>query len=169
MALTVIPMELKDANAYVALFHRHHKPVVGHRFSIGCVQDGTVVGVAICGRPVARLAGHPRDVMEVTRLCTDGTPNACSVLYGAAARAAQAMGYQSIQTYTLPSEGGASLRASNYVCEGLAGGGQWTHTDGQPRRTDQPIERKCRWRRTLNDRPSVMDLVQDDAGPCSKA
>ena len=113
MSLTVIPLELKEANAFVAKLHRHHKPVVGHRFSIGCVDDGGILrGAAIVGRPVARLAGHPRDVLEVTRLCTDGTHNACSILYAAAAKAGKALGYKRIQTYTLPIEGGASLRAA---------------------------------------------------------
>jgi hypothetical protein len=111
-------------------------------------------GVCIVGRPVARLAGHPRDVAEVTRLCTDGVANGCSMLYSAAARAAKAMGFQRIQTYTLPSEGGASLRAAGWLNEGSAGGGQWKHTDGKPRRTDQPIELKSRWSVTFS-RPDV--------------
>ena len=86
-------------------------------------EDGLVHGAIIVGRPVARLAGLPRDVLEVVRLATDGTYNACSVLYAAAARAGKAMGYRRIQTYTLPVEGGASLRASGWVDEGPAGGG----------------------------------------------
>lgn len=144
--LFTVPVELKEANAFVAMHHRHHKPVQGHRFSIGCVtKDGVLHGVCIVGRPVARLAGHPRDVLEVTRVATDGTANACSLLYGAAARTAKALGYLRIQTYTLPSESGSSLRAAGWVCEGEAGGGQWKHTDGKPRRTDQPTERKWRW------------------------
>lgn len=148
--LTVLPVELKEANAFVGALHRHHKPVVGHRFSIGIVDDeGLLRGVCIIGRPVARLAGHPRDVAEVTRLATDGTYNACSMLYAAAARATRAIGYRRIQTYTLPSEGGASLRAAGWINEGEAGGGQWKHTDGKPRRTDQPTEKKTRWALTF--------------------
>ena len=144
--LFVLPVELVEANQFVAALHRHHAPVVGHRFSIGCVDDhGLLHGICIVGRPVARLAGSPRDVAEVTRLATDGTYNACSILYAAAARAAKAMGFRRIQTYTLPIEGGASLRASGWVNEGDAGGGQWKHTDGKPRRTDQPTETKTRW------------------------
>ena len=149
--LRVIPVELVEANAFVAAMHRHHKPCVGHRFSIGCISDdGLLVGVAIVGRPVARLAGSPREILEVSRLATDGTPNACSVLYAAAARAGKAMGYKRIQTYTLPAEGGASLRATGWISEGDAGGGQWKHTDGKPRRTDQPTGIKTRWALTLN-------------------
>jgi hypothetical protein len=122
--LFVVPLELTEANAVVGLWHRHHKPCTGHRFSIGCVDiEGVLHGVAIVGRPVARNAGHPRDVLEVSRVATDGTPNACSVLYAAAARAARAMGYLRIQTYTLPWEGGASLRGAGWINEGDAGGG----------------------------------------------
>lgn len=144
--LVVVPVELAEANDFIALHHRHHQPVVGHRFSIGAVDsDGLLHGVCVVGRPVARLAGHPRDVAEVTRVATDGTKNACSILYGAAARACRALGFMRIQTYTLPEEGGASLRASGWVCEGEAGGGQWKHTDGKPRRTDQPTSVKYRW------------------------
>jgi hypothetical protein len=161
MTLTVVPVELKEANEFIATMHRHHKPVVGHRFSLGCVdENGLLHGVCIVGRPVARLAGLPRDVAEVTRLATDGTYNACSILYAAAARACKAMGFQRIQTYTLPVEGGASLRASGWKNEGAAGGGQWKHTDGKPRRTDQPTDIKTRWSLTFN-RPSI-DLIMPD-------
>jgi len=153
--LHVLPVELAEANAFVAVHHRHHKPTIGHRFSIGVADtSGALHGVAIAGRPVARLTGHPRDVLEVVRLATDGTPNACSMLYGACARAARAMGFRRIQTYTLPSEGGASLRASGWVDEGAAGGGQWEHTDGRPRRTDQPTGVKNRWALTF-PRPAI--------------
>lgn len=167
MSLYVVPVELAEANAFIAALHRHHTPVVGHRFSIGCVDaDGLLRGVCVVGRPVARLAGSPRDVAEVTRLATDGTPNACSILYGAAARACRALGFRRIQTYTLPPEGGASLRASNWIEEGAAGGGQWKHTDGRPRRTDQPTETKIRWALTF-PRPALdvhlPDVAVDDA------
>lgn len=154
--LIVVPIELAEANMFIAQHHRHHAPVVGHRFSIGAVSsDGLLHGVAVVGRPVARLAGHPRDVAEVTRLCTDGTPNTCSLLYAAAARAAKAIGFIRIQTYILDTETGASLRAAGWQYDGPAGGGQWKHTDGKPRRTDQPIMVKGRWSRTLNNRPSI--------------
>ena len=162
MGLIVLPVELAEANAFIATLHRHHAPVVGHRFSLGCVDesDGVLRGVCVVGRPVARLAGHPRDVAEVTRLATDGTKNACSILYSAAARACRAMGFRRIQTYTIPSEGGASLRASGWVNEGAAGGGQWKHTDGKPRRTDQPTETKTRWALTFA-RPDVSVLLPE--------
>jgi hypothetical protein len=148
--MRVVPVELVEANAFISAHHRHHKPVVGHRFSLGAVDGGRLVGVVVVGRPVARLAGSPRAVAEVTRLATDGTMNACSMLYGAAARACRAMGFERIQTYTLPEEGGASLRASGWTDCGLAGGGQWKHSDGKPRRTDQPTSIKTRWEKSLN-------------------
>lgn len=167
MTLHVVPVELTEANAFIAQHHRHHQPVVGHRFSIGCIDDdGVLHGVAVIGRPVARLAGKPRDVLEVTRLATDGTRNACSILYAAAARAGKALGFKRIQTYTLPVEGGASLRATGWRSEGDAGGGQWKHTDGKPRRTDQPTDIKTRWTLALCDRPDMQPLtVADDEQP----
>lgn len=156
MTLRVLPLELSEANAAIRAWHRHHAPVVGHRFSIGCVDDaGVLHGVCVMGRPVARLAGHPRDVLEVTRLATDGTRNACSILYAAAARAARALGYLRVQTYVLESESGASLRGAAWVCEGPAGGGQWVHTDGRPRRADQPTGRKVRYAFTFPARPAL--------------
>lgn len=152
MTLRVVPVELETANAVVAAIHRHHVPAVGHRFSLGAVSDGVLVGAAIVGRPVARMVDHRR-VVEVVRLATDGTHNACSILYAAAARAARAMGYERIQTYTLPSEGGASLRASGWECEGEAGGGSWVRPNSPTHancRTDQPMDVKYRWSKQLN-------------------
>lgn len=146
----MIPLELREANALVDALHRHHRPVVGHRFSLGAItSDGQLCGAAIVGRPVARMVPK-REVLEVTRLVTDGTHNACSILYAASARAAKALGYRRIQTYTLSTEGGASLRASGWVDEGEAGGGQWIRSDGRPRRSDQPTEVKTRWALDLN-------------------
>ncbi len=147
--MKVKPLTLSQANDFIEQFHRHHKRVVGHRFSIGVFsEDGTCNGVCVVGRPVARKIDQYM-VAEVTRLATDGSKNACSMLYSAAARACQAMGFESIQTYTLESEGGASLRASNWICDGQAGGGDWNCEARGGRRTDQHVEKKVRWRRTL--------------------
>ena len=132
------------ANDYVRERHRHHKPSTGHKFSIGLSVDTELVGVAICGRPVARGSDDGL-TLEVSRLCTDGTSNACSKLYGACARIAKEMGYKKIQTYVLQSEPGTSLKASGWIMEAITAGGQWKHTDGRPRKTDQPIEPKQRW------------------------
>ena len=123
--MRLVPVSLKAANTFVAEHHRHHKPVVGHKFSIGCAQEGRLVGVAIVGRPVSRYLDNGL-TLEVNRLCTTGEKNVCSMLYAAAARAAKAMGYQKIITYTLDTEPGASLRAAGWTCMGLAGGKRWT-------------------------------------------
>lgn len=150
--MRAIPLTLSQANELVAKLHRHHKPAQGHRFSIGAKYDEKLVGAIIVGRPVARAVDQYA-VAEVTRLVTDGTANACSFLYARAAQAAKAMGFESIQTYTLVSEPGVSLRASGWVCEGTprAHGRGWASREG--RREDQPIEQKQRWRKTLNRRP----------------
>lgn len=149
MSLRIVPVELKEANDFIARHHRHHKPVQGHRFSIGVVKDGILVGVATVGRPVSRHT-NSKEVLEVTRLCTDGTKNACSSLYSAAARAGRELGYLKIQSFILDEENGASLKASGWVFEGITPGGQWKHTDGKPRRTDQPTCPKHRYVKVLN-------------------
>jgi len=146
--LRAIPLTLAEANRVVAALHRHHKPCTGHRFSVGVVdQDGLVRGVAIAGRPVARMTDQ-RMVLEVSRVATDGTRNACSLLLGACARAARAMGFSSIQTFTLPEEGGASLRGAGWEAVGNAGGGEWS----SPTRNRQPCQRpdvKSKWVKVL--------------------
>lgn len=135
-----VTVPLQVANEFVAELHRHHRPVVGHKFSIGAVVGERLVGVAIVGRPVARLRDDGL-TLEVTRLCTDGTPNACSFLYGKAARAAFALGYQRIGTYILASEGGASLRAAGWRLLGVRGGGSWSCAS-RPRLDKHPTEPK---------------------------
>lgn len=153
MALYVVPLTIKAANKYVADYHRHHKPVQGHKFSIGAIDEtGVLRGVAIVGRPVARGSGSPFRVAEVTRLVTDGTENVCSFLYGAAARVTKQMGYEKIQTYILESELGTSLKASNWQFEALTQGRQWKYSGGKERRTDQPTENKQRWALMLNNK-----------------
>jgi hypothetical protein len=154
--MRVRPIELRDANDFVATQHRHHKPVVGHRFSLAAFDGDRLCGVCVIGRPVSRHY-NPLRVVEVTRLCTDGTHNACSILYGAAARAAKAMGYDRIQTYTLPEEGGASLRATGWTCEGEQESRPWVYYEPQQtlpgfpnRRRDQPMGNKVRWSRSLD-------------------
>jgi hypothetical protein len=140
MKLSTVPIDLKEANAFVAEYHRHHKPVVGHKFSIGAALGDEIVGVVIVGRPVSR---HRDDGMtlEVTRLCTDGTRNACSFLYGAAARAAFALGYQRIGTYILKSEPGVSLTAAGWKMIGETPGKSWS-VPSRPRVDTHPLEPK---------------------------
>lgn len=143
MSLEIVPMTLKEANAFVAQHHRHHKPTVGHKFSIGCSDGEEIVGVAIVGRPVSR---HLDDgwTLEVNRLCTDGSRNACSMLYAAAWRAAKAMGYKRLVTYILEREPGTSLKAAGWKCIGRAGGLRWTGSR-RPEVDLYPAQMKKRW------------------------
>lgn len=132
--LKIVPISLRGANAFVEQNHRHHGGTVGHKFSLAVSNGEKIVGVAIVGRPVSRYLDNGLTA-EVTRLCTDGTKNACSMLYSAAWRAARAMGYRRIVTYILASESGASLRAAGWKDCGEAGKEQWT---GNRRKDNQP-------------------------------
>ncbi|RKI67078.1 hypothetical protein D7V91_10905 [bacterium 1xD42-67] len=145
--LALTPISLREANAFVERNHRHHKGVTGHKFSIGCTRDGELVGVAIMGRPVSRYLDDGL-TLEVNRLCTTGAENACSMLYGAAARAARAMGYQKIITYTLDTEPGISLRAAGWQCAGPAGGERWTGKR-RPAADLYPPQKKLRYEKQL--------------------
>ena len=146
--LEIVPMTLREANAYVEQNHRHHGPVAGHKYSIGLSNGEKIVGVAIVGRPVSR---HLDDgwTLEVNRLCTDGTKNACSMLYAAAWRAARAMGYKRLITYILESENGASLRAAGWKCVGQAGGLRWTG-ERRPEVDLYPAQMKIRFEQTVS-------------------
>jgi hypothetical protein len=146
VSLTVVPMTLREADAFVAREHRHHKPPQGALFAIGAAEAETVVGVVIVGMPVARMLANGWTV-EVTRLATNGSRNACSMLYRAAWRAARAMGYRRLVTYTLPEEGGSSLRAAGFALIGEAGGGSWSRVD-RPRVDLHPTQTKLRWELT---------------------
>ena len=123
--LTIKPISLKDANNFVENIHRHHAKVQGHKFSIAAYDGEKLVGVCIVGRPVSRYLDDG-ETLEVTRLCTDGTYNACSILYSRAARIAKDMGYKKIITYILQSESGVSLKASGWELENEdVGSGDW--------------------------------------------
>jgi hypothetical protein len=114
MSLRLVPMTLAQANEHVAAWHRHNRPVPGAKFSIGAADDdGILHAVAICGRPVAR-AFDDGDTIEVCRVASDGTRNACSMLYGACSRAAFALGYRRVITYTQIDESGSSLRGAGW-------------------------------------------------------
>lgn len=148
--LTVRPLELREANAFVEELHRHHKKVQGHRFSIGVYdEEKRLRGVAIVGRPVNNHF-DPKEVLEVTRLCTDGCYNACSKLYGAVARIARELGYKKVQTYVLDEEQGASLRAANYVCVANVKGRPWSHAKRQ-RNDIHPLTDKRRYEIVVGD------------------
>lgn len=122
--LAIHPITITAAKAYVAEHHRHHRPPQGALFAVACQEDGRLCGVALIGRPVARLLDDGRTA-EVTRLCTDGTRNVCSMLYGAARRAAAALGYRRLLTYTLVSEPGASLRGAGWSPTRVTCGDTW--------------------------------------------
>ena len=135
------PITLKEAMRFVDLHHRHHKAPQGGLFAIGLEENGGVIGVAIVGRPVARMLDNGYTA-EITRLCVlDGFPNACSMLYSACWRAARAMGYHRLITYILKSESGSSLYAANFRLVGECGGGTWNRTS-RPRVDTHPIEQK---------------------------
>ena len=145
-SLRIVPMGLKDSNAWVTALHRHHRATTGHKFSIGVVDEwDTLRGVAICGRPVAReLAKHA--ILEVNRVCTDGCPNACSALYGACRRIAKEMGYDKIITYILDTEPGTSLKGAGWTLEVVTRGHAWNDREGQnPRNNDFPLCKKQRY------------------------
>ena len=140
MKLQHVKIGLDEANAFVKQHHRHHRPVVGHLFSIGAALGDDIVGVVIVGRPVARERDDGMTA-EVTRLATDGTRNACSFLYGAAARASFALGYKRIGTYILASEPGTSLSAAGWRLIGEVRGRSWT-TPSRPRVDRHPLQNK---------------------------
>lgn len=140
--------------------HRHHAPTVGHRWSIGVESDGQLVGAAICGRPVARMLPHDR-LLEVNRLVTDGTPNACSKLYQACARIAKEMGFYDIETTILASELGTSLKAAGWTFRRKIKGGDWNRPSRGGRRTDQPMCDKQVWGRTLNTKEEYSALRKE--------
>lgn len=118
MGLHLVPIRFRDAAAFVAMWHRHNKPPVGCKFCIGVADDdGLLRGVAIVGRPVARMYDNGQ-TLEVNRTATDGSPNANSMLYAASWRAAKALGYTRLVTYTQGGESGASLRAAGWTVVG---------------------------------------------------
>lgn len=143
--LILQPISLDAANRFVRAHHRHSRPVVGHLYSLGLWSGPLALhGVAIVGRPVARHLDDGRTV-EVTRLATDGTRNACSMLYSAAAREARRRGYKRVITYTLASETGASVRAAGFHREADVRGRQWD-TPGR-RRALRVSPDRVRWER----------------------
>lgn len=160
--MKAIPLELKEANAYIEMHHRHHSAVIRDKFRIGCEKDGKLVGVVSVGRPLARHLDDGK-TLEVLRLCTDESRNVCSFLYSRAARIAKEMGYERIITYILESENGASLKASGWHLDADGvGGGSWS-VPSRPREeytqmnlfTDRdkkyPTGKKKRWIKDLRE------------------
>ena len=141
--MRLIPITQSEARAFVEKHHRHHAPSRGGKFSIALALDDEIVGVAMAGRPVSRRLDDGF-TLEVNRVCTDGTRNACSKLYAACMRAGKAMGYTRFITYTLPSESGASLRGAGWRLVGEAGGGNWNKPE-RPRVDTELQQHKFRW------------------------
>lgn len=158
--LLIKPISLKKANEYVINNHRHHNKVQGHKFSLSVWNEDSLCGVAIVGHPQSRRIDN-ESTLEVLRLCTDGTYNACSILYARCAKVAKDMGYRKIITYILESELGTSLKASGWHCEQeKCGGTSWTGQREKERheyeqislfcKKSPPKELKQRWVKELN-------------------
>lgn len=144
--MTIVPITFRYAKEFVSKHHRHNPNVVGCKFAIGLREQDEIVGVAICGRPVSRYLDDG-STLEINRVCTNGMKNACSMLYGACCRIAKEMGYKKVITYTLESESGASVKASNFICDGEAGGKHWTGV--RNRGQNIPHEMKVRWHKDI--------------------
>lgn len=152
-ALELVPMSITEACAFIAQHHRTHKRLkVIARFAVGAARDSEVVAAAITGNPKAREL-QDGWTAEVVRVCSiDARPSgehascACSMLYAASWRAARALGFRRAVTYTLPEEGGASLRAAGWTLIGEAGGGSWSRRE-RPRVDEHPTQVKFRWER----------------------
>jgi hypothetical protein len=143
MALELVPITRDEARAFIERHHRHNPPPPGWKFGMAVADEGEVVGVAMVGRPVAR---HADDgwTLEVNRVCTDGSNNACSMLYGACWRAAKALGYRKLITYTMESEPGTSLRAAGWRVVGEVDVGSWS-SPSRPRVDKHPTQRRIKW------------------------
>lgn len=144
--MNAVPIGWREAKAFVERVHRHHFSPQGWKFGVGAEKGGELVGVAMIGRPVARMLDDGQTA-EVIRLATDGTRNACSFLYARSRRAAFELGYRRVITYILASEPGTSLRAAGWRLVGDAGGGSWSRPS-RPRKDKAPLEPKLLWEAT---------------------
>lgn len=155
MTLELVPVTQKEARRFVTEHHRHNDAPRGDVFRVGLAEGDELVAVAMAGRPVAQGLQDGRS-LEVTRVCTLGTRNACSMMYGALGRAAKALGYRTLWTYTLMSESGVSPAAAGFVVDGEITERDWGAQSGRPRYTENlfgerttPEGPKLRWRRDL--------------------
>jgi hypothetical protein len=162
------PISRDEAQDWVARVHRHLGPPPGDLFRVALEEPSRgQVGVGIAGRPVARALDDGRTV-EILRVAVlDGVPNACSTIYGSLRRAAVALGWERVITYTLPEEGGASLRAAGFVFGGLTDGGEWS-CPSRPRLPGLRTDRKARWlwpaELWAEERRRWVGTVQDGGG-----
>jgi hypothetical protein len=155
--LEVAPVDWATVKAFVHDHHRHCKRPAGWRFGAGVMNGSDLLGVVVVGRPVARMLDQKR-IVEVNRLCIrEDLPqglewNACSLLYGWAAREAKRRGFERIITYTLASEPGTTLTAAGWTAESFTPGRRWD-SPSRPRGDNTPTEDKVRWCRTLVKNP----------------
>jgi hypothetical protein len=143
--METVPVKFDEACAFVTQHHRHHKPPQGCKFCIAAAIGGKIVGVSIIGRPTARLLDNGW-TLEITRLATDGTKNACSFLYSASWRITREMGYKRLITYILKDETGTSLNAAGWRLVGERGGGTWNRKI-RPRIDKHPLQTKLLYER----------------------
>lgn len=139
----VCPVTITEAQSFVDQHHRHHKAPRGALFAVAVGGFDGIVGVAICGRPVARELADGWTI-EITRCCTTGHFNACSMLYGACRRAALALGFKRVVTYTLATEAGGSLRGAGFRVVADVRGRAWS-CPSRPRVDTRPNQAKLRW------------------------
>lgn len=159
MSLELVPVSQKTARTFVQEYHRHNKPPRGDVIRVGVAVDGLLVAVAMAGRPVAAGLQDGRS-LEVTRVCVvddeRDVKNVCSMAYGALGRAAKALGYLRLWTYTLAVEEGVSPRAAGFELDGEVEERDWAAQSGRDRYETNlfgerrtPEGAKLRWRRDL--------------------
>lgn len=154
MRPTLAPVTLDQALAFIREHHRHAKSrPASWRFGVGVRLGDDLVGVGVAGNPPRML--DDGQTISIVRVCTDGTPNACSMIYGSLCRAARALGFRYAVTYTLESEEGASLRASGFHIDGAVRAREWH--GGRARyqgnllgEATRPVEAKVRWKRAIS-------------------
>jgi hypothetical protein len=167
--MRIVPLTTRQANYLVKSWHRHNTPLKSlMSYAVGLESDGCIVAAAICGRPIS-----PSDAdgftLEVKRLVSDGTANACSMLYGACVRAAKALGYCKLITFTLPEEGGHSLKASGWTQTKLTNGKQLHTNYATGERTQTQGPQRVRWEITMSAPPSKIPYEFDADGGKSKS
>ncbi len=156
MGLRTLPIPVKRAERFVRQVHRKLPEVAGSLWSVCALRGDDMIGVALVGRPVARLSDAsgkvaPQPNLEVTRVAVregdrsdSGNKGACSILYGACAKAARGMGAENLFTFTHASESQVSLNAAGWVNLGFRGGGDWDR-DLRPRQEAFDAEKKVIW------------------------
>ena len=147
--LVLVPISIKEANEFVANFHRHNKPTRGGKFAIAASNGERLVGVSIVGNPIARML-MDGFTAEVLRVCVldDAPKNTCSFLYGRCWRIWQQMGGKKMITYTLQTESGSSLRGAGWrICSEIGALKDRSNWQSRPGRDWQPIygQAKFRW------------------------